>query len=141
MGSGLPMAIGASIAKNKKPVICMEGDGSIMLNIHELQTVVHHHLPIKIFIFNNRGYYSIRATHQSFFGKIFAASPETGVSLPDFEKIAYAWGIKYFKIAKDKDLTKIKEIMNHKGAVMSELILNPDQPMPIKWTAGQLKES
>jgi acetolactate synthase-1/2/3 large subunit len=140
MGSGLPLAIGASIANHKKPVICMEGDGSIMLNIHELQTVVHHQLPLKIFIFNNNGYYSIRATHNAFFKKIFAASPETGVSLPSFEKLIKAWGLAYVKIVSDKDLGKVKGLMHRGGLVVCELMIDPEQPMLSKWTAGQLRK-
>lgn len=139
MGSGLPLAIGACIANKKKPVICMEGDGSIMLNIQELQTVVHHKLPLKIFIFNNNGYFSIKTTHNAFFKKIFASTPETGVSLPNFEKISKAWGIKYFRILNNKDLKKIKKVLNYKGPVICELMLDPDQPMLPKWSAGQLR--
>lgn len=138
MGSGLPLSIGACIANHKKPVICMEGDGSIMLNIHELQTVVHHNLPIKIFIFNNNGYFSIKATHAAFFKRIFASTPETGVSLPNFKKLSNAWGIKYFKIANDKDMKNIIEVMDYKGPVICELMLDPNQPMLPKWSAGQL---
>lgn len=114
----------------------MEGDGSIMLNIQELQTVVHHGLPLKIFIYNNNGYYSIRYTHMAYFKKIFAASPETGVSLPNFEKVANAWDIKYFKIVNNKDLEKVKEVIDYKGPVICELMLDPDQPMFPKWSAG-----
>ncbi len=137
MGSGLPLAIGACIADHGKPVICMEGDGSLMFNIHELQTVVHHHLPLKIFIFNNNGYYSIKTTHMAYFKKIFAASPETGVSFPNYEKLIKGWGIKYEKIANDQDLYKIKKVIDSKGPIVCELMLDPDQPLLPKWTAGQ----
>jgi len=137
MGSGLPLAIGACFANHKKPVICMEGDGSIMLNIQELQTVVHHKLPIKIFIFNNNGYYSIKATHMAYFKKTFASDPKTGVSLPDYEKVAYAWGIKYFIIDNDNKLHKIKDVIKYKGPVICELMIDPDQPLLPKWIAGQ----
>lgn len=137
MGSGLPLAIGACIASNKKPVICTEGDGSIMLNIQELQTVVHHKLPLKIFIFNNYGYYSIRNTHKKYFNKVFAADPESGVSLPNFEKLIKAWEIKYEKISNDKDLHKVKKVIDYQGPIVCELILDPDQPLLPGWTAGQ----
>ena len=140
MGSGLPMAIGACIATGKKPVICSTGDGSFMLNIQELQTMIHHHLPLKIFIFNNDGYYSIRNTHRNYFGKIFAADPRTGVSFPNFEKLVKAWGIKYEKISTDKDLSKVKKVMDYKGAVVCELMIDPDQPSLPKWKAGLLRE-
>lgn len=137
MGSGLPLAIGACIASNKKPVICTEGDGSIMLNIQELQTVVHHQLPLKIFIFNNDGYYSIRQTHKKYFNKVFAADPESGVSLPNFEKLIKGWGIKYEKISNDQDLDKVKKVIDYQGPIVCELMLDPDQPLLPRWTAGQ----
>lgn len=140
MGYALPSAIGISIADGSKPVICIEGDGSIMLNIHELQTMVHHHLPIKIFIYNNSGYYSIRSTHLAFFNKIFAADAASGVSLPSFEKIAKAWDIKFVKIKNDSKLAKIKDVMDYPGPVICELVIDPDQPMPPKWTAGQFSK-
>jgi acetolactate synthase-1/2/3 large subunit len=117
----------------------MEGDGSLMLNIQELQTVFHHNLPIKLFIWNNNGYYSIRTTHLNYFKKEFASSPETGVSFPDFEKIIKAWGFAYRKIANNKDLDKVEEIMNYKGPIVCELVIDPNQPMPSKWTAGMYR--
>ena len=140
MGYALPASIGISVASGNKPVICIEGDGSIMLNIHELQTIVHHSLPIKIFIYNNNGYYSVRATHTAFFNKVFAADSETGVSLPSFEKIAKAWGIKFIKIRNDKELTKVQNVMDYPGSVICEIVIDPQQPMPKKWTAGQFRK-
>lgn len=139
MGSGLPMAIGACLA-GKKPVICMEGDGSLMLNIQELQTILHHQLPIKLFIWNNAGYFSIRTTHLNYFQKEFASSPQTGVSFPDFEKLVTAWGFPFFKIQNDKDLSKVKQVIESKGPVICELIINPQQPLLPKWKAGQFTE-
>ena len=130
MGSGLPLAIGACIA-SKKPVVCATGDGSIMLNIQELQTIKHHNLPIKIFIFNNGGYYSIRQTHKKYFGKVFAADLETGVSFPDFKKIASAFGIKYEP--------NINKALAYKGAVICELMIDPNQELLPKWTAGKYR--
>ena len=137
MGSGLPMAIGAAFADNK-PVICMEGDGSLMMNIQELQTAKHHRLPLKIFIFNNNGYYSIRGTHLKFFNKIFAADPSSGVTLPDFSKLAPAWGLAYERINNDKELVKLPKVMSHKGPIVCELMLDPDQPLLERWSAGSL---
>lgn len=140
MGSGLPLAIGACIAENKKSVICMEGDGSIMLNLQELQTVSHHELPIKIFIFNNNGYYSIRNTHLKFFNKISAADPLSGVSLPDFSKLIPAWGLKYVRIKNNNELSALKDILKFGGPIVCELMIDPDQPMLPRWEAGMLKE-
>jgi len=140
MGYGLPIAIGACVANKKKPVICTTGDGSIMLNIQELQTVVHHQLPLKIFIFNNNGYYSIRNTHKRYFNKVFAADPDSGVSFPNFEKLIKAWGIKYEKISDDKDLGKVKKVINYRGPIVCELMLDPDQSLLPGWTAGQYRQ-
>jgi len=139
MGSGLPLAIGASVADGKKPVICFEGDGSIMLNIQELQTVFHHQLPLKIFIFNNNGYYSIRSTHLNYFNKTFVSDPDTGVSFPNFEKLIKAWGIRYEKITDDKELRRLKGVMEYEGPIVCELMIDPYQPILPKWTANQYK--
>lgn len=141
MGSGLPMAIGASMARNKKPIICMEGDGSIMMNLQELQTMVYHKLPLKIFLFNNGGYFSIRNTHRNFFKRLFASDASNGVSMPNFEKVTKAFGIKYFKIANNKEIKKVKEVMAEKQAVICELMIDPDQKMIDKWSAGKYFEA
>lgn len=141
MGSGLPMAIGASVAGGKKSVICCEGDGSLMLNIQELQTVVHHNLPIRLFIFNNNGYYSIRTTHLKFFNKISASDPSSGVTLPDYSKLIPAWGLAYERINNNDELKKLKKVMEHQGPIVCELMLDPNQPLLDKWSAGMFKEN
>ncbi|MBW2970847.1 thiamine pyrophosphate-binding protein [Candidatus Woesearchaeota archaeon] len=133
MGKGLPMSIGACVANNRKPVLCMEGDGSIMMNIQELQTLVHNKLPVKIFLFNNGGYYSIRNTHKRYFGIVFAADKATGVSFPEWKKIAEAFGIEYFRIASNKDLSKLNGIINSNKAAFCELVIDPEQKMLAKW--------
>lgn len=140
MGSGLPLAIGASVAAGKKPVICLEGDGSIMLNLQDLQTVLYHQLPLKIFIFNNNGYYSIRNTHLKYFNKVFAADPDSGVSLPNFEKLITGWGLNYRRIANNGELTKVKEVIKFQGPIVCELMIDPYQPMLPHWEAGLLRE-
>jgi len=141
MGSGLPLAIGACVARGKKPVVCCEGDGSLMLNIQDLQTILYHSLPIKIFIFNNNGYYSIRNTQLKFFNKNFAADPMSGVSLPNFSKIIPAWGLSYERINNDQELEKIKKVIDHNGPIVCELMLDPAQPLLEKWVAGKLKDN
>ena len=141
MGSGLPLAIGACIARGKTPVICSEGDGSIMMNIQELQTVTHHNLPLKIFIFNNNGYYSIRTTHLKFFNKISASDPSSGVTLPDFSKLVPSWGLTYERINNDDELRKLKKVMDYQGPIVCELMLDPNQPLLEKWSAGMFKEN
>lgn len=140
MGSGLPLAIGASIANKRKSVICLEGDGSIMLNIQEFQTVLHHNLPLKIFILNNNGYFSIRNTHQNYFKKVFAADPDSGVSFPNFERLVKAWGFPYQRIENDSQLSKLEKVIGFKGPIICELIVDPCQPMLARWEAGSLRD-
>lgn len=104
MGYGLPAAIGAAFAA-KSPVICIEGDGSLQMNIQELQTLVHYNIPMVLFVINNDGYISIKITQQNFFkGYEVASGKESGVSFPSLERISDAYGIPYFKIDSNKDI-------------------------------------
>jgi len=108
MGYGLPAAIGTSIANDRGKVICIEGDGSIMMNIQELQTVVGYQLPIKIVLINNDGYLSIKMTQESFFeGKEFVSGPSSGVTLPNMKKIADAFGIEYYSIRTNSEIDEV----------------------------------
>ncbi len=96
MGFDLPAAIGACIAQDRRRVVCLAGDGSIMLNVQELQTIAGLGLPIKIFVLNNSGYLSIRLTQRNFFpDNPVGAGPESGVTFPDFERLAYGFGIPF----------------------------------------------
>jgi len=104
MGYGLPSSIVACIANNKTPTICIEGDGSIMMNLQELQTIIHYNLPITIIIINNEGYLSIKLTQEAFFhGEEFASGPKNGVTIPNFKNICNAFNIKYLCIKSNKD--------------------------------------
>lgn len=99
MGYGLPAAIGLCIAGGRRDTICLEGDGSIMMNLQELQTVVTNKLPIKLFVINNQGYHSIRITQNNLFSEHckVGIGPESGdLSFPSFEKISAAFGMPYF---------------------------------------------
>lgn len=140
MGKGITMAIGACVANKKKPVICIEGDGSIMMNLQEIETIIYYHFPIKIFLLNNGGYYSIRNTHLNYFGRVFAADKNSGVGLPEWEKLAPGFGIKYQAIKTAKDLFKIENILNSKGPILCEVFIDPYQKKLPKWEAGLLKE-
>ena len=128
MGYGLPASIGACIGR-KKQVLCFEGDGSIMMNLQELQTAKHHNLPIVIFIINNDGYLSIKMTQESFFeGNMFASGSNNGVTLPDYKKIASAFGIKYFSIKNNQEIeTKLKEIISLYQLCIVELFCHPNE--------------
>jgi len=129
MGYGLPAAIGMCFARDKKKTICLEGDGSIQLNIQELQTIIHYHLPLKLFVFNNRGYVSIRLTQQGLFeGNLVASSSKTGVSIPNMIKIAKAYGFQTMTIKNHKGMEKkIKRVLLSKGSFFCEVMTSPDQ--------------
>lgn len=128
MGYTLPATIGASVARGRKESIGITGDGSFQMNIQELQTIVHYKLPVKLFVWNNNGYLSIKTTQNKFFnGRLIGANAESGVSLPDTKKIADAYGIKYFKLEKSATLEKdLEKIMAFKGPVVCEVMCIED---------------
>ena len=130
MGFTLPTSIGVAIA-SKKDVYAITGDGSLQMNIQELQTLVHYNLPVKLFVWNNNGYLSIRATQTKFFdGRLIGTDEDTGVSFPDLEKIAFAYDIRYYKLTKIKDLKQImNEINDYHGPVIIEVMCIPNQPI------------
>lgn len=108
MGFGIPSAIGASIALGNKMAVTLVGDGGFQLNIQELQTIVHHQLPIKIFVINNDGYHAIRVTQENYFENRYVASTvETGVSMPSLKKIADAYGLRH-RIIKNNTAVRIE---------------------------------
>ena len=127
MGYGLPAAIGASFVNENQDIICVEGDGSLQMNIQELQTLVHHQLPIKLFVINNDGYLSIKITQETFFGgKQTASGKESGVSFPNLKKICKAYGLSYISISKNSDYDKkLPLVFKTKGPVVCELFTHP----------------
>ena len=129
MGWGLPAAIGACYASNKKRIICITGEGGLQMNIQEFATVMHHKLPIKTFIYNNGGYLTIKQTQQlGFNGRIMGSTSETGLSFPNYQKIAQSHKIRYVKISNNKDLNlKIKKVLSDNKPVICELMIDPDQ--------------
>ena len=129
MGYTLPATVGVCYARNRGEVVGVTGDGSFQMNIQELQTIVHNDLPIKIFVWNNDGYLSIRATQRKFFeGRFIGTDSTSGLSFPSLEKIADAYGIRYFRLEHSKNLAKeLKEILGYPKAVVCEVMCNPDQ--------------
>lgn len=129
MGYGLPSSIGACIANNKQQTICVEGDGSIMMNLQDLQTIKHHNLPIVILLVNNDGYLSIKLSQESFFkGKEFASGPNNGVSTPDFRSVCEAFGIKYLSIKSNNDIVPcLKEVQGYDIPCMVEVFTHPKE--------------
>jgi acetolactate synthase-1/2/3 large subunit len=129
MGYGLPAAIGACFANDKNPVVCIEGDGSLQMNIQELQTIVHHKLPIKLIVMNNDGYLSIKMTQESYLGgRMVATGPSSGVSFPDLKKIANAYGLKYFKISKNNEIDDVlNAVLSHDDPLLCEVMSDPGE--------------
>ena len=127
MGYDLPAAIGAAFAGKGREVICMAGDGSIQMNIQELQTLANYKLPVKIFMLNNDGYLSIKQTQSAFFGGHFVGShPGSGVILPDMQKIVSAYGIPSYRIANHAELAKaLPVILKTPGPVFCEIMCDP----------------
>lgn len=131
MGYGLPAAIGAAVANEGRVTVCIEGDGSIMMNLQELQTVLTNRLPIKIFLINNCGYHSIRQTQNNIFSghcKI-GIGPESGdLSFPDFEKLAAAFGYPYFSAHSNAEMREaVKGALETDGPAFCEIFVSTDQ--------------
>jgi acetolactate synthase-1/2/3 large subunit len=124
MGYSLPGAIGACYASGLGDVACITGDGSIMMNIQELETISYRGLPIKIFVMNNGGYASIRAMQRDAYkGRTLGTDPSNGLGLPSFEKIAEAFDLKYALISGPGELNaKLEEVFSFNGPVLCEVI-------------------
>ena len=132
MGYGLPAALGACASNHNGRTICVTGDGSIQMNIQELQTIVTNKLPLKIFILENESYLAIKTTQLSFFGGHFTGSnPESGVVCPDMEKIAAAYGIPYASCRENgKPLQDvIAKTLSSEGAMICEIHMHPEQTL------------
>ena len=135
MGYALPASIGASIVKNKSRVICIDGDGSIQINLQELHTIDKLRLPIKIFILNNDGYGIIKQFQDLYLDKRHEASGK-GVSNPDFKKISSAFNINYNIIKNHKDLIKLKKIITSKKPEIIEIKIKSNQKIIPKLQFG-----
>ena len=129
MGYGFPAALGVAVADNSKRTICIDGDGSIMMNIQELATVAHNKLDMKVFILNNNGYLSIRQTQRNLFQPPFIGiDSESGVGFPNFEKLADAFGLEYFRIDRESTSEDIlTKVLSYKGPCICEAVVDPNQ--------------
>jgi acetolactate synthase-1/2/3 large subunit len=129
MGFSLPMAIGAHYADTDNMIVAVTGDGSLQMNIQELQTIVHNKIPIKLFVINNGEYASIRNTQNLYFnGRKCGADKESGVSCPDLKKIAEAYGIYYISIRSIDDLKiNLNKILSYNDPVICEVFTDPAQ--------------
>jgi acetolactate synthase-1/2/3 large subunit len=138
MGYAFPAALGASFANKNKRIICIDGDGSIQINIQELQTMVANHLPVKLFIINNDGYGIIKQFQELYLNKRYEASISSkGVTNPNFKKISNAYGINYSEIKNNKQIDKVlNRVLNSKKAEFVNVIIDPNQKIIPKLQFG-----
>jgi acetolactate synthase-1/2/3 large subunit len=141
MGYDIPASVGAAFGASGRRIICLAGDGSGHLNIQELQTIKHHNLPVKIFILNNNGYLSMRLTQGGFFkGNYIGESPRSGISFPDYVKVATAYGLPAMRIDTADFMTKVDEFLGISGPALCEVILDPNQGFEPKLSSRQLPD-
>jgi len=130
MGFGLPGAIGACFANDKKQTICISGDGALQMNIQEFQTLVHYNLPVLLFVLNNKGYLTIKLMQQNHFGRYVGSDPDSGYSCPDIIKVATAYGIKAERVRNQEELhSRIEQILAEPGPFVCEIMMPEDQPL------------
>ncbi len=139
MGYGIPASIGVCLGTGKKKTICVDGDGGLQLNIQELATIAHLYLPIKIFVLNNRGYASIRATQQNYFGgPNIGCDSSTGMLLPDYRRVARAYGLKTAVIEDQSDLpAAVRRVLRSRGPVVCDVHVIPDEGRAPRVTSVQ----
>lgn len=144
MGYGLPAAIGTCISGGRRQTICLEGDGSIMMNLQELQTILTNNLPIKIFLINNNGYHSIRLTQNNLFKEHckVGIGPESGdLSFPEFEKIAKAFDYPYYSAHSNAEMKKVvDEVLELDGPVFCEIFTDTKQVWEPKSSTKRLPD-
>ena len=131
MGYGLPAAIGACVSNKKGKTICVTGDGSIQMNIQELQTIVTNKLPLKIFVLENESYLAIKTTQKAFFnGNFTGSNPTSGVICPELKRIAEAYGIPFTRVSSNEGLHDvISQTLNAEGAMICEVKMHPEQTL------------
>jgi len=137
MGYGLPAAIGACLAGGRCPMVALEGDGSLQLNLQELATLKAANLPIRLFVMNNRGYASIRNTQRNYFaGRYLGTGPEAGLFLPDLEKVAETYDLPFLRIT---DVTELEPglaaALERPGPLLVDVRLLPDEALTPKVAA------
>ncbi len=142
MGYDLPAAIGACVAAEGHEIICITGDGSIQMNLQELQTIIHHQMPIKLFVINNGGYHSIRQTQRNFFGEpLVGIGADSGdLSFPDMEKLAGAYGYPYIRISGNDELDRIRDVLEAKGPVICEVMVDIRQKFEPKAASRRMED-
>lgn len=144
MGYGLPAAIGTCLGGGKKETICLEGDGSIMMNLQELQTIITNKLPIKIFLINNSGYHSIRLTQTNLFSnhcKVGIGEESGDLSFPSFAKIAEAFSYPYYSASSNTEMISVVEqVLKQEGPVFCEIFTDTKQVWEPKSSTKRLED-
>ena len=142
MGYDLPAAIGACVASGGHEIICISGDGSLQMNLQELQTIIHHRMPVKLFVINNGGYHSIRQTQKNFFGEplVGIGSDSGDLSFPDLEKLAGAYGYPYIRIGSNARLCKIQDVLTAEGPVVCEVMVDARQNFEPKAASRRMED-
>jgi len=142
MGYDLPAAIGACLGEGRRNTLCITGDGSIQMNLQELQTIIHHRLPIKLFVINNEGYHSIRQTQKNLFGGalVGVGVDSADLSFPSFEKLAWAYGFPYFCIRANDQWQVLDAVLAMPGPVMCEVFVSKDQVFEPKSATRKLED-
>jgi acetolactate synthase-1/2/3 large subunit len=140
MGYDLPAAIGAAFASGRR-VVCLAGDGSLQMNLQELQTIRTNNLPIKMFVLNNGGYHSIRQTQSNFFGRLHGCGPESGVECPATAGLAKAYGMPFHKASRASALPEaIAKTLATEGPAICEVVLDPNQQFAPKQASRKLPD-
>lgn len=147
MGYDLPAAIGAYLADHSQDIILLTGDGSIQMNLQELQTIIHHQMAIKIFVINNNGYHSIRQSQKNFFeGALVGVGTDSGfkgpdLSFPSMEKLAGAYGYPYFCARHNSQLAQaIEGALAVPGPAICEVMVSTDQNFEPKSSARKMPD-
>lgn len=144
MGYGLPAAIGACIAHDRQLTICLEGDGSMMMNLQELQTVLTNNLPIKIFLINNEGYHSIRQTQNNIFSghtKVGIGPESRDLSFPSYEKLALAFGYPYYAAHSNAEMKEaVDAMLASDGPAFCEIFVSKAQIFEPKSATKKLED-
>ncbi len=144
MGYDLPAAVGACVALGSKEIVCISGDGSIQMNLQELQTILTNKLPIKIFVINNDGYHSIRQTQTNLFGQHtkVGIGPESGdLSFPSLERLAWAYGYPYAACRTNDEIDDtLDKVFGTEGAFIAEIFVDPVQVFEPKSATKRLED-
>ncbi len=144
MGYGLPAAIGTCISGGKRDTICLEGDGSVMMNLQELQTIITNKLPIKLFLINNEGYQSIRITQNNLFSnhcKVGIGPESHDLSFPEYKKLAEAFGYPYLSAHSNAEMKEaVQKALSMEGPVFTEIFTNTDQVWEPKSATKRLED-